>query len=156
MPLGYTAWNKGKTKETDERIAAYARKSIKGRKLHSKGYIEIYVPDHPANRRGYIFEHTFIVEDKLGRYLYHHEECHHLNGIKDDNRPENLVVLAKGDHTRVHQTGKKWPNRASRKLGRDFACEKCGKIFYRALWQINGPRTKHKYCSIKCANGRSN
>ena len=156
---GYIAWNKGKTKETDERIAAYARKAIKGRKFHSRGYVMVYEPLHPScDRHGYMFEHILILEKKLGRYLYAHEECHHLNEIKSDNRPENLVALTKGDHTRLHGSGRKWSSDRLWKMrkGQEFACEKCGKVFYRARSRINGPRTKHKYCSIKCANGRSN
>jgi hypothetical protein len=38
------------------------------------------------------FEHRHVVEQELGRPLRSYENVHHLNGVRDDNRLENLEV----------------------------------------------------------------
>lgn len=75
-----------------------------GVKLDPKGYISIYKPNHPFNNQNYVQEHRLIMEKQTGRYLEPGEEIHHVNGIKNDNRIENLMLLKnKSEHRRLHR-----------------------------------------------------
>ena len=67
------------------------------------GYIVRYEPDHPmANGRGRVFEHRWLMAEHLGRMLLPTEVVHHRNGIVDDNRIENLEVMTRSEHGRLH------------------------------------------------------
>lgn len=70
-----------------------------GRRLKADGYIQIYQPNHHrATSQGYILEHILIWERVHGKQLPKDWVIHHLNGIKGDNRPENLVAMSRKKH----------------------------------------------------------
>lgn len=54
----------------------------------------IWAPDHPraVGKTKYVFEHILVMEEMLGRHLFPDENVHHINGVRDDNRPENLEL----------------------------------------------------------------
>jgi len=72
----------------------------KGGRIKDKfGYVLLWKPEHPnAKIGGYIHEHRFIMSEYLGRPLESYEFIHHKNGIRDDNRLENLELLTKNVH----------------------------------------------------------
>ncbi len=51
---------------------------------------------------GYILLHRAIMEDHIGRKLEADEVVHHINGNKMDNRIENLEIMSKSEHARLH------------------------------------------------------
>lgn len=82
----------------------------------SAGYIMLWRPRHPFGSP-YVLEHRMVMEDHLRRtdpqsdllveidgemYLRTAVEVHHVNGVKDDNRLENLECMTKSEHARLH------------------------------------------------------
>ena len=74
----------------------------KGGRLRVHGYVWVFLPDHPsANKKGYVAEHRLVWENARGPIPPLHD-VHHWNRIKDDNRIENLELLSKSAHHRLH------------------------------------------------------
>src|SRR4030042_77792 len=72
-----------------------------GRYQDTKGYIRVYSPGHHRRwgKQNYTFEHIIVWEKANNEEVPKGYCIHHLNGIKNDNRPENLVKMKNGEHT---------------------------------------------------------
>lgn len=75
-----------------------------GKFIDQQGYVRLSsMGDHPrANPAGQVYEHIVVMEKVLGRSIGRDEHVHHLNGVRHDNRPENLEVITPGLHNRHH------------------------------------------------------
>jgi hypothetical protein len=70
-----------------------------GRYVNIQGYVCIW---NPTVHSRYELEHRAIMEIHLQRKLTKNEDVHHINGIKTDNRVENLQVMSISDHSKLH------------------------------------------------------
>lgn len=122
------------------------KKIRKKRLFHGNGYWLIPAPKDYKGKiynGGYIYEHRYILEKKIGRILENKEFAHHINGNSFDNRPENLQLISKNNHAKLHMsTGRKFVR---------LKCPACGNIFEREknkTFLVKG--TKFTACSKKC------
>lgn len=79
-----------------------------GKTTNYKGYRLIHMPEHHrADTRGYVMEHIFVFEKETGITIPDNCCIHHLNGKKNDNEIENLCMMTKSAHTKLHHIGAK-------------------------------------------------
>jgi len=114
-------WVRYQVKKAEPRRLLCNRCSHLGNKAHWKGgryrdstfgYILQWLDKNDffrpmAHVDGYVLEHRLVMAKSLGRCLQTWEIVHHKNGVRDDNRLENLELAMKGSHTLQHNKGDK-------------------------------------------------
>lgn len=120
------------------------------------GYRLIYKQGHPCSMKskcwnGWIYEHRYLAEDIIGRPLNENEEVHHLDCDRSNNRIENLLVLEKSQHKKIHG----WLDRGApvdesyRMNGVNSVKSKVNS--YCLVCGATLQQKERNYCSVKCA-----
>lgn len=120
--------------------------------IDSHGYMLIYKPDHPRCFKderwgGYMFEHIYVAEFFSETPLKPNEVVHHLDLNPLNNKIENLLIIDRGQHNRLH----KWLDKQGvvRQCYEHSSsireCVKCGKEFL----TLNATT---RFCSHECSH----
>ena len=109
------------TEESRAKMAAAAKgKSLRelssqwkgGKYVDSAGYVHVMIDALPPDSqtmarrltsRKYVLEHRLIASVAINRAVLPSEVVHHVNGVKTDNRPENLFVIDRKAHSKEHR-----------------------------------------------------
>lgn len=93
-----------KHKQHSARMSGENNPAFKGTPfVDNDGYVRVWMPDHHrADNSGRVYEHILVAEATYGGPITSEYHVHHKNGVKNDNRPENLEVLLASDHHREH------------------------------------------------------
>jgi len=77
----------------DLKVGDARKTSLTCRHYDGNGYAIISRKGHPNARKDHrIKEHIWVMSEHLGRPIRKGETIHHINGIRDDNRIENLEL----------------------------------------------------------------
>lgn len=108
------------------------------------GYKAIYKPNHVAamhnkKHEGYVYEHIYLMVEKVGRALHSDEVVHHKDFNKRNNALNNLILMTRAEHGKLHAAHRL---RLEGKCIRNDKCIDCGKTL--------PYRTKTQRC-IRCS-----
>lgn len=67
-------------------VLPMTKRTISRKSTNADGYVVV------STDAGVFREHTLVMQESLGRLLKKGENVHHINGVRDDNRLENLEL----------------------------------------------------------------
>ncbi len=100
----WSAERRKKYSETNRGKNHHGSKPLGTRRKHKEfsghEYWEIKVS---FEKRGWMYEHRYIMEQKLNRKLLRSEHIHHIDGNTLNNDIENLMIVSPKEHIQIHK-----------------------------------------------------
>lgn len=97
LKMSESTFNRNRNHFCSKKCEAYSRRKWH---LNNYGYLQ-------SRFNGKILkQHRFVMEKYLGRELSKEECVHHINGIKTDNRIDNLQIMNFREHNLHHESYK--------------------------------------------------
>lgn len=88
----------------DSMMPFYRKDLVGSKKDEGDGYRWVYTMHKDAGRKkGWIAEHILMAEWIEGRRLGEDEVVHHIDFTKNNNNPENLIMMDRSEHLSYHQ-----------------------------------------------------
>lgn len=109
----------------------YSWKEIGHKTIDCNGYVLLKIGEDE-----WVSEHIYVIEQSIGRKIAKGEVVHHIDGVRTDNRLENLELTTISKHVKSHRldvTGK-WARHhdccascgdSSRRYGGNGLCSRC-------------------------------
>lgn len=98
-----------------------SKRFLGNRRKEKSGYVSVSLKREDffspmTNKQGRVKEHRLVMAKHLGRCLLPWEVVHHKNGVKDDNRIENLELLPDRRWHLIDGTTKSYINRLQKRI----------------------------------------
>jgi len=126
------------------------RETYRSPPFNLRGY-KAFTVKYSDGSKATVLEHREVMEKLSGRSLHSSEFVHHKDGNKQNNVPENLEVITRSEHTKLHQQHRK-------KTMVELVCAHCGINFQREARREKERVKKNRggpFCSKSC-NGKVN
>ena len=81
---------------------AWSERCAVGHRVTPSGYVEFTKGPHKGRS-----QHVVLMEERLGRSLMADEVVHHIDGNRTNNEPNNLALMTRSAHTRLHRREKR-------------------------------------------------
>ena len=122
----------------------------KGGKFKIKGRLVVLAPKcSKVHHNGYTLEHIVKAEKVLGKPLPTNAVVHHINGIKDDDRNENLIICESNSyHILLHHRASALKACGNANWRRCWICKEYDDIKNLLITHSNNT-VRHKVCGVK-------
>jgi len=100
------------TEQHKKRMSEAKKGSGRGVTKKPNGYIEYTAGENKGRS-----VHVVLMEKNIGRRIFANECVHHINGNREDNRIENLQLMTRREHAKLHAK-ENYKNRKIDKRGR--------------------------------------